>query len=314
MNHQRSFSPFMTFPRSAWREHRAHEVLTLSEGEIERLRGFNEKLCLNEVQEIYLPLSRLLNLYVDKSKALHRVSCEFLGSTERKVPYIIGVCGSVAVGKSTTSRILQALLSRWGSSPRVALVSTDSFLYSNAELAARGLIERKGFPESFELKKLLEFLFNLKSGLGGLQVPVYSHQYYDRLPGEFLTIDHPDILILEGLNVLQKRPSIAGAAKAFVADFLDFTIFVDAEIPIIEQWYVERFMAFRAQAKTRPELFFHQFSKMDADSARAHAASVWRRINEANLVQHILPDRFQARLILTKDRDHSVSSVSLRKV
>jgi type I pantothenate kinase len=270
---------------------------------------------LLEVEEIYLPLSRLLNLYVAATQQLYTVTTKFLGHPEPKVPYIIGVAGSVAVGKSTTSRILQTLLSRWQDHPRVALITTDGFLHSNAVLEQRGLTDRKGFPESYDLPTLVNFLADLKAGKQELQVPVYSHHDYDIVPGEFETLQQPDIVIIEGLNVLQiPRKKTLQQPQWFVADFFDFTIYVDAATDVIKQWYIDRFMLFRDKARHDPAAYFHRFAQWDEQRALHFAAEIWTDINERNLIENILPFKQRARLVLEKGQDHAIEQVLLRKI
>ncbi len=306
-------SPYLEFPRQVWREFRKETPLTLSEEDLQLLKGQNEPVSLAEVVEIYLPLSRLLNLYIAATQQLYRATTEFLGHPEPKVPYIIGIAGSVAVGKSTTSRILQALLSRWPHHPRVALVTTDGFVYPNAHLAQFQL--RKGFPESYNRRELINFLVDLKAGQPNLKIPVYSHYYYDILPGQYQTVEQPDIVIVEGLNVLQLPiQPLADHSRWFVSDFFDFTIYVDAPTSIIKQWYVNRFMAFRAKAQQDPQAFFYRFAKLSDAEALTAAYQVWSEINECNLHENILPFKNRARLILEKSEDHAIKKVFLRKL
>lgn len=309
------YSPYIVFPRESWREFRKDTPLTLTQTELNKLHGQIEEVSLEEVSDIYLPLSRLLNLYVATTQELYRVTGKFLGNPEPKVPYIIAVAGSVAVGKSTTSRILQALLSRWPHHPRVELITTDGFLYPNAVLEERGLINRKGFPESYDLRQLIDFLFDLKSGKPNLRVPLYSHHHYDILPDQYQSINQPDIVIVEGLNVLQVGSfKSEQQACVFVSDFFDFTIYVDAKTEIIKQWFLQRFMLFREKAKTKTEDFFYQFAKMNEKEALAFAEAIWQDINAANLYENILPFKERAKLILEKAVDHSIQNVYLRKL
>lgn len=305
-------SPYLVLNRNAWGQYRDDTPLTLSAEELSELSGFNEALSVEEVEDIYLPLSRLLNLYVSQTQALHSITNQFLHHKAGKVPYIIGVSGSVAVGKSTTSRILQTLLSRWPNHPKVALVSTDGFLYTNSELEARGLIDRKGFPESYDRSRLIDFLKAIKSGQPTVSVPIYSHEIYN-VTGETYSIEAPDILIIEGLNILQ-LPEASAQEQIYVSDFIDFSIFVDAPTNIIAQWYLERFQAFREQAINRPDLFFYQFAEMPEDEAVMFASDVWKSINEPNLNENILPFKFRADLILEKGADHQVERVRLRRL
>lgn len=309
------FSPYRTFSREQWAKLRADTPMTLEPEELEELSGVIDELSVEEVETIYLPLSRLLNLYVAGAQKLHAVSSTFLGRTDCKVPFIIGVAGSVAVGKSTTARVLKALLARWPDHPRVDLVTTDGFLYPNRELEARGLMDRKGFPESFDTASLLNFLADVKSGKEHIDAPVYSHFHYDILKGQKLLIERPDILIVEGLNVLQPAmPQRGSGAEPFVSDFIDFSIFIDAEPEVIETWYVERFMRLRSTAFRDPASFFHRYITLTHDNAVARALEIWRSINFKNLTENILPTRPRARLILRKAKDHSISTVALRKL
>lgn len=309
------FSPYLTLSRAEWAKLRADTPMTLTDADMEQLSGLTERLVRSEVEEVYLPLSRLLNLYVAAAQGLHRATSEFLGQNDGKLPFIIGLAGSVAVGKSTTARVLQALLARWPHHPRVDIVPTDGFLYPNATLEARGLMERKGFPESFDQARLLAFLGAVKSGRPRVEAPVYSHFTYDIVPGERIIVDRPDVLIVEGLNVLQpaKLPR-GGEAIPFVSDFFDFSIYIDADADVIGEWYVERFMRLRQTAFRDPAAYFHRYSKLSDEEARATGMSIWRRINLANLLENILPTRQRAQLILRKGPDHAVETVSLRKL
>jgi type I pantothenate kinase len=307
-----SLTPYMQFSREKWRYYRDDTPLHLSEAELISLRGFNESISMTEVEDIYLPLSRLLNLYVTQTQNLHAITNQFLHQNTHKVPYIIGVSGSVAVGKSTTSRILQTVLSRWQHHPKVALVSTDGFLYSSAELKAKGLMARKGFPESYNRQALLQFLNDLKSGKAKVSIPVYSHASYD-ITDEVLHISAPDILIIEGLNILQ-MPDIAETQRVYVSDFIDFNIFVTAPTMMIKSWFLERFRSFRKHALDKPNLYFHQFSHMDETEAMAFADSIWENINAPNLLKNILPYQYRAQLILEKGADHGIEQVYLRKL
>ncbi len=307
-----SLSPYMQFSREQWRHYRADTLLLLTEAELDNLRGFNESISISEVEDIYLPLARLLNLYVTQTQNLHSTTNQFLHQNTHKMPYIIGVSGSVAVGKSTTSRILQTVLSRWPHHPKVALVSTDGFLYPSAVLKAKGLMSRKGFPESYNRQALLQFLNDLKSGKAEVTVPVYSHASYD-ITNDVTTIAAPDILIIEGLNILQ-MPDISEAQRVYVSDFIDFNIFVSAPTKIIRAWFLERFRSFRLQALDKPHLYFHQFSKMDEEKAMAFADNIWENINAPNLFKNILPYQYRAQLILEKGADHGIEQVYLRKL
>jgi type I pantothenate kinase len=302
-------SRYQSFTRPEWARLRANTPLTLTERDLDEIRGINEHLDLDEVRDIYLPLSRLLNLYVTNTAQLQRVSELFVGGLAPKVPYVIGVAGSVAVGKSTTSRILQALLSRWPAHPKVALVTTDGFLHPNAVLGERNLMNRKGFPESYDVKRLLRFLLDLKSGATSAEAPQYSHVVYDVLP-ETETVGAPDILILEGINVLQTSET----ANDFVSDYFDFSIYVDADERDIEQWYVERFMTLRKTVFTRPDSYFRRYAELDEREAVEMAKSIWQAINGKNLLDNIQPTRGRASLILRKGADHRVTDVRLRKL
>jgi type I pantothenate kinase len=302
------------FSTAEWSRLRDSTPLPLGEEDLARMRGINEHLSLDEVERVYLPLSRLLNMYVRATQELHAVTSVFLGTQTRKVPYILGIAGSVAVGKSTTSRVLQALLARWPSHPRVDLVTTDGFLLPNAVLQERGLMARKGFPESYDLPRLLEFLAQVKSGAPEVHAPVYSHHSYDIVPGETQAVRQPEVLILEGLNVLQSGAPSPNR-RVFVSDFFDFSIYVDAEESLVEQWYLERFAALRATAFRDPTSYFHRMAvEMDEEQAMARARGIWATINGANLRENILPTRERAQLVLVKGENHTVREVRLRKL
>lgn len=301
---------FLEFDHAEWSALRASTPMTLTEDDLEKLRGINEQVSLAEVATIYLPLSRLLNLYVAASQTLYKVTDTFLGKPTAKVPYIIGVGGSVAVGKSTTSRILQALLSRWPDHPQVDLVTTDGFLHPNAELQERGILDRKGFPESYDLKALLRFLELVKSGAQSVEVPVYSHEAYDILPGITNTIQQPDIVIVEGLNVLQ----VDASSSVFVSDYFDFGIYVDAEEPHVRQWYVDRFLTLRETVFKDPNSYFHKYASLGETDAIDTAAAIWDSINGPNLRRNIEPTKERADLILEKAEDHTVRRVRLRRL
>ncbi len=298
---------YLDFDLESWSRLRASTPLTLTEEDVEKLRGINVQLDMDMVEKAYLPLSRLLNLHVRASQQLATVTDTFLGTPPRPVPFVIGVAGSVAVGKSTTARVLQALLARWPHHPSVELVTTDGFLHPNVVLEERGLMERKGFPESYDRRQLLEFVSRVKAGEISLEVPVYSHVRYD-IVEETRVIMRPDILIVEGLNVLQ-----AGHSGAFVSDYFDFSIFVDADTEDIRSWYVERFLTLRDTAFNDPEAFFRRYASLRDDQAVEVAGEIWARINQVNLVENILPTRERATLILEKARDHTIRRVRLRR-
>ena len=310
-----AFSPYVVYSRDEWAGLRADTPMPLSEAELENLSGLTERVSTQEVVEIYLPLSRLLNLHVEALQELHGAATKFLRKGDAKMPFIIGLAGSVAVGKSTTGRVLQALLARWPSHPSVELVPTDGFLFPNAVLEERGLMTRKGFPESYDLTRLLNFLAEVKSGRERIEAPVYSHLVYDVLPDQAIVIERPDIVIVEGLNVLQpaKLPK-DGAAIPFVSDFFDFSIYIDATDGLIEDWYVERFLRLRQTAFRDPASYFHRYATLSEEEARAIGLSLWRTINLVNLTENILPTRQRADLILRKGKDHAVETVALRKL
>jgi len=303
-------SRYVTFSREEWADLRAATPLTIRERDLEALRGINDRLDLDEVAQIYLPLTRLLNLYVSATQNLHKVSSTFLGTIAPKAPYVIGIAGSVAVGKSTFARVMQALLSRWPDHPKVDLVTTDGFLFPNAELQARGIMNRKGFPESYDTRQLLSFVRHLKSGAEETRAPVYSHVVYDIVPGEEVVVHQPDIVIIEGINVLQ----VGTAATEFVSDYFDFSIYVDADEDDIESWFLARFQTLRATVFKDPSSFFQSYAHMSDDEAMAFAHNVWTEINGRNLRENILPTRERASLILRKGPDHAVTSVALRKI
>jgi type I pantothenate kinase len=308
-------SPYRTFPRSEWAKLRADTAMTLTMDEVMRLRSLHDRLDLAEVGDIYLPLSRLLSMYVAATQRLFFAQQRFLGTEDVKVPYIIGVGGSVAVGKSTTARVLQALLARWPNVPRVDLVTTDGFLYPNAVLEREGLMERKGFPESYDLPSLLRFLSAVKAGRRPVRAPVYSHLVYDVLPNKWVETDRPDILIVEGLNVLQAgRPPKDGKAIPFVSDFFDFSIYLDADEDVLQTWYVTRFLALRSTAFSDPKSYFHRYSQLSDAAATETATAIWNRINLLNLRENILPTRRRADLILKKGESHLVEEVALRRL
>ncbi len=306
-------SPFLSFDRAEWAELRNSVPMTLSEDDLKALQGINENLTMEEAVEIYLPLSRLLNLYVQARQSRNSVLQQFLNTEEHAPPFVIGIAGSVAVGKSTTARILKALLSRWENHPKVALVTTDGFLYPKKVLEELGIMHRKGFPESYDIKRLVEFVSDVKAGKPNLEVPVYSHITYD-ITDELKKVDRPDVLIIEGLNVLQSGMDYPhDPHRVFVSDFLDFSIYVDAESETIEQWYVERFLKFRRGAFTKPGSYFSHYTQLSVDEAKNKAKEIWRNINGLNLELNILPTRERAHLILHKGVNHLVDKVSLRK-
>ncbi len=306
---------YRTFERQEWAELRAATPLEVTETELSGLISFNDALSLDEVRDIYLPLTRLLNLYVGALQDLHTSTDSFLGRRTRKVPFVIGVAGSVAVGKSTTARLLQLLLARWPNHPSVDLVTTDGFLYSTAELERRGLLGRKGFPESYDTRRMVRFLADVKGGCPVVEAPIYSHLAYDIVPGEFQAVQQPDILIFEGLNVLQP-PSEREleASRPVVSDYFDFSIYVDAAEADIERWYLERFLAFRETVFADTRSYFHRYSKLSETEAEATARNTWATINLPNLRENISPTRERARLIVQKGHDHHVERLELRKL
>jgi len=309
------YSPYRIFSKSQWAKLRADTPLTLSSAELEKLQGLNENVKMDEVRQIYLPLSRLLNFYVAATQNLHKSTQEFLGGKENKVPYIIGMAGSVAVGKSTSGRILRALLARWPNHPKVDLVPTDGFLLPNAELERKGLMQRKGFPESFDVVRILKFMSDVKAGRRSVQAPVYSHIVYDILKDKTITVDQPDILIVEGLNVLQTgRAPKGGKLIPYVSDYFDFSIYLDAEAKVIERWYVERFFQLRETAFKNPQSYFHRYAELNDAETHKTATDIWRSINLPNLEENILPTRHRADLVLRKGENHDIEEVELRKL
>src|ERR1700689_1158469 len=308
-------SPYRIFSRGEWARLRADTPMTLEPAEIARLRSLHDRLDIAEVEEIYLPLSRLLSLYVSATQRLFRAQQGFLGTEDAKMPYIIGVGGSVAAGKSTTARVLQALLARWPNVPKVDLITTDGFLYPNAVLDRERLMEKKGFPESYDLPALLRFLSDIKAGRRPARAPVYSHLVYDVIPNELIEIDRPDILVVEGLNVLQAgRLPKDGKAVPFVSDFFDFSVYLDADEGVLLSWYVKRFLALRGTAFADPKSYFHRYARLSDEEAAATATSIWNRINLVNLHENILPTRQRAHLILKKGESHRVDEVALRRL
>ena len=313
--HNGQLSPFIELDRSDWAALAPTMTAPLTQTELVELRGLGDTLDLQEVEEVYLPLSRLLNLYAEGAQQLHRATTTFLGASSARTPFVIGIAGSVAVGKSTVSRLLRELMSRWEGTPRVDLVTTDGFLFPNAELERRGIMDRKGFPESYDVGLLLRFLSAVKSGLMDVQAPLYSHLTYDVLPDQFIEIDRPDILIFEGINVLQpgELPK-DGKIIPFLSDFFDFSIYVDAEEDVLREWYVARFMRLRETAFRDKDSFFHRFSELSEDAAKAVAIDIWENINLKNLRENILPTRPRADLILKKGANHLIQEVALRKL
>jgi type I pantothenate kinase len=311
----RQVSPFRRFSREEWAKLRADTPLTLDQKDLDELRGLNDRVDLDEVVAIYLPLSRLLNLYVEATQELFRATYKFLHVKAPKVPYVIGMAGSVSVGKSTTARILQRLLARWPNHPKVDLVTTDGFLLPNAILEREGIMNRKGFPESYDLPALLRFMSDIKAGKRNVAAPLYSHLTYDVLKNETFVVDRPNILIVEGLNVLQTgRPPRDGRGIPNVSDFFDFSIYLDADIEDLKTWYVDRFFTLRDGAFRNPKSYFHRYASLTDEEARETALRIWETINLVNLRENVLPTRPRADLVLRKGTDHFVRSVFLRKL
>lgn len=308
-------SPFRVFTREEWAALRADTPMTLTVDDLVKLQSSHDPISIEEVVAIYLPLSRLLSLYAAATQGLFKATQRFLLAEDGKVPYIIGLAGSVSAGKSTTARVLKALLSRWSNTPKVELITTDGFLYPNAVLQADGLMERKGFPESYDGTALIRFLSEIKAGKRQVQAPVYSHLVYDVVPNEYVTVDRPDILIVEGLNVLlPNRLPRDGKSIPFVSDFFDFSIYLDADDDLLERWYVERFMRLRETAFRDPRSFFSKYATLTDEQAIETAKGIWHRINLPNLQENILPTRPRADLVLTKGASHRIERVALRKL
>ena len=305
---------YLSFEREQWAALRAATPLTLSADDLESLRGINERIDLEEVAAIYLPLTRLLNLYVAATQNLHKASAAFLGTLAPKVPYVIGVAGSVAVGKSTFARVLQTLLARWPDHPKVDLVTTDGFLHPNRVLEERGIMNRKGFPESYDTRRLLQFLRDLKSGAEEATAPVYSHVVYDIIEGEQVMVRRPDIVIVEGLNMLQVGSPDGSAVNEFVSDYFDFSIYIDADVNDIEEFYVRRFLTLYETVFQDSDSFFRHYAHLTREQAEQEARRIWRDINGKNLRENIEPTKARASLMLNKGRDHRVTCVKLRRL
>ena len=308
-------SPYRVFNRQEWAALRADTPMTLTADDLARLQSLNDPISLEEVVAIYLPLSRLLSLYVAATQGLFKATQRFLMAEDGKVPYVIGLAGSVSAGKSTTARVLKALLSRWPNTPKVELVTTDGFLMPNAALEAEGIMDRKGFPESYDGTALIRFLSDVKAGRHHVEAPVYSHLVYDVVQGETVTVDRPDILIVEGLNVLlPNRLQKSGKPIPFVSDFFDFSIYLDASEADLERWYVNRFMRLRDTAFRDPRSFFRKYADLSDEAAESVARDIWNRINLPNLRENIEPTRPRADLVLTKSDQHMITEVALRKL
>jgi len=307
--------PYAEFDRATWSRLRASTPLTLTEDDLGRLSGLGDRIDLREVEDVYLPLSRLIGLYVAGTEGLHAATSTFLGEAPERTPFMIGIAGSVAVGKSTTARILRELLSRWPGTPRVELVTTDGFLLPNAELERRGLLQRKGFPESYDRRALLRFVIDVKSGAQEVRAPVYSHLSYDVVPDVSVVVRRPDVLIVEGLNVLQPAASsVEGRPSVAVSDFFDFSLYVDAGTDDVRGWYVQRFLRLRETAFSNPDSYFHRYASLSDEEAVRTAEHIWTTINERNLVENVLPTLPRATLVLAKGADHAVRRIRLRKL